>query len=1076
MAGGGIGKIIKELEDDVVQFVEKEVHELEGVADDGQKSVYSDKFMGDVLGKHDPYGEDNGDHEAHASESSVPNPDAGSEWFPATPGVKGGTKAAAKQGANDQKKADQRDPQEKQKTTDTSDGKKDVADGTVGSSTASATQRGKKQQQTQNPSAAVVTGGDGVPQARSAAKREVGQPAAAKAEDVSGEQVDTDGGDGQSTGESITKKKLGQAARAEPTDADNDGAHSDDTADTTGYSADSVGDNEQVTSATQANPGFRTSVGAARSNNEHVDRRGAAVDNGAGDGSPQQSADVNNDKKDANADETPPPEEQSVEDVEDSPGLSPDSPQAIEREAFRKKAPSLVADLRDLAQKGKKAKEKKEVLRGIRRTLEAPHKLYRDPKRLIAARSGDPQRMRLSLKRHGRSVEPIDDSDPQDIAADPIKLQAVRTNHRLAIRHMIDMGQQYGKDPFDGIDPADVQAVVEHHVAEHPHRKHKTPYRPPEDLDVDAEQADNSEAEEADRAEGDDEAERDDEATNSASAVGNGDGSSDDSDQQDEEDSEYPDYPRLADADSLDTDDSSVSIRSSRSKKKKRKYPRPYRNDDSPNDLQLAAEPLSRMAANAGDETDISEDTPVHKKRAHAAKKMLKCVNRLRSFQQDPLACEGAFIDEAVEDGADVAGLSADEIEGRYYALKKVSTHYQKKKKNKHRKHRSSESDDYKAQYDGDDEAYDEHSHKKKHHHHKHREAYSDDDETDDYASDSYDESEISDVEMNLPQNQFPDTTVTQQADTSNADGDDNSQASDDTGDNDSDNGGSIFDQIGDTISSIFGGDEEEAVEDVEGAVGETEQAVQETEQAVESVEGAVGEAEQTVQNVEGAVQETEQAVEGVEGAVGEAEQAAEGVEAAAGEISQVEGELSEVESIGSEAEAAAGDIEEMENAEGEVAGMLNFCSNPMDKLTNGNNVLAGVGDLSDNPDDILNSAESLISGGQGAVDGVANGSSSGDIFGSIMGFASQIMGGGNGDDGSQDGGAADDSSSGDNDLLGGVLGMVGQFMGGGNDSPDPAASSPSNANSDVIAQTSDDAEAYPEEFANADLYGDEYN
>jgi hypothetical protein len=53
---------------------------------------------------------------------------------------------------------------------------------------------------------------------------------------------------------------------------------------------------------------------------------------------------------------------------------------------------------------------------------------------------------------------------------------------------------------------------------------------------------------------------------------------------------------------------------------------------------------------------------------------------------------------------------------------------------------------------------------------------------------------------------------------------------------------------------------------------------------------------------------------------------------------------------------------------------------------------------------------------------------------------------------------------------------MVGQFMGGGNGSPDPAASSPSNANSDVMAQTSDDAEAYPEEFANADLYGDEYN
>jgi hypothetical protein len=1008
MADGGIVKIVKELEKDVIDFVEEEVHEFED--GDDKSSKYSEKFQGDVLGKHDPYGEDDGDHEAHESESSIPDPEHGSEWFPAVSGIKS-SKSDLKKVVAKTASTGEVDPK-KQGATNKEDGTQEVGQ--------------------EATSASEVKSGD-------AAEEIVGKVnVGAVRQNTKGERDD------------LTTSK-----------ASNAGLGDDETPHNSKEKKTSEGDDLSTGDASAGVEGAENFGIVKGRKREDARLDASASTDGEGDSDSTASSEHEQDAK-SSATESSAADTESLEDVSksaDPASLSPDSPQAIERETFRKKAPILVADLREVSRKGKKAKEQKEILRGIRRTLEKPHKLYKDPKRLIAARSGDPQKLKLSLKRHGRSVEPIDDSDPRDISVNPAKLKAVRSNHRLAMRHMIDMGEQYGKDPFDGIDPGDVQAVIEHHAAKHPHRKHKVPYRPHESLDNEGDSSDVSTVDEnldnADLA--GESADPDDDGS-----VDVGDEESDDTDEISE------DYPKLTESQNLDVDDEEGSIRRLKVRKKKRKYPKPYRDDDNPSDLQLAADSLSAMAADTADDGSLEEDAPTHKKRAHAAKKMLRCVNRVRSFQQDPAACEGAFVDEAVEDGVDVAGLSPDEIESRYYTLKQVAVHYEKRKKKKHHKDRKTPDGD---ELDGDDPEFQ--SYKKKHHNKKYQDRYID--REDDYEVDD-DDYEDDDIEMSLPENQFPDSSVYSQSNTGMGTDDEPDTSSDDSGDDDKDND-NIFDEIGDTISSIFGDDEEgaeEAVSDVEGAVEGVEGAVGEAEQAAEGVETAVGEAEQAVEGVEGAVQGAEEAVSDVEGAVGEAEQAAEGVETAVGEISQVEGELSQVETIGAEAETAAEDIEEAENAEGEVAGMLNFCSNPVDKLTNGSNVLAGVGDLADNPDDIINKAEGLIEGGQDAVGGMANGSSSGDILGSIMGIVGQITGGddSDSDDSTQDGSSDDDSGGGG--LIDGIVGMIGQFTGGGGN---PA---PSTETTDSTAQAASieggAGDATPEEFANADLYGDEYN
>jgi len=1007
MADGGIVKIVEELEKDVINFVEEEVHEFED--GDDKKTKYSDKFQGDILGKHDPYGEDAGDHEAHAAESDIPDPEHGSEWFPAVSGVKAG-KSASKKAVAETASTGEVGPK-KQVTTNKEDGTQEVGQ--------------------EATSAFEVNSGD-------AAEAIVGKVnVGAVKQNTKGEHDD------------LTTSKVSHAGLG-----DREGPHKPKEKKTN--EGDDLTTDEASVDAEDAED---SGVVKGRKREDAKLDASASIDGEGDSDSTASSESAEGDR--ASATEEASSETQSVEDVSESAdlrGYSPGSPQAIEQETFRKKAPILVADLREVSKKGKRAKEKKEILRGIRRTLEKPHKLYKDPKRLIAARSGDPKKLELSLKRHGRSIEPVDDADPQDISVNPAKLKAIRSNHRLAMRHMIDMGEQYGKDPFDGIDPGDVQAVIEHHAAAHPHHKHKVPYRPHESLDNDGDSSDISTGEET----------LDNEGLAEESADPDDDGSVDVGDEESDDTGEtFEDYPKLTEAQDLDIDDGVKGIQRSKLKKKKRKYPKPYRDDDNPSDLQLAADSLSAMAADADDDAVLlEEDAPVHKKRAHAAKKMLKCINRVRSFQQDPAACEGAFVDEAVEEGSEVAGLSADEIEDRYYTLKQVAVHYEKRKKKKHHKDRKIPDGD---ELYGDDPEFQ--SYKKKHHHKKHHVRYDDREEYDD--DDDY---EDDDIEMSLPENQFPDSSVYSQSNTGMGTDDEPDTSSDDPGDDDKDDD-NIFDEIGDTISSIFGDDEgetEEAVSDVEGAVEGVEGAVGEAEQAAEGVEGAVQGAEEAVSDVEGAVEGVEGAVEGVEGAVGEAEQAAEGVETAVGEISQVEGELSQVETIGAEAETAAEDIEEAENAEGEVAGMLNFCSNPVDKLTNGSNVLAGVGDLADNPDDILNKAEGLIEGGQDAVGGMASGSSSGDILGSIMGIVGQITGGGDSDsdDSTQDGSSDDDSGGGG--LIDGIVGMIGQFTGGGGNPAPSTETTDSTAQAASIEGGSD--EATPEEFANADLYGDEYN
>lgn len=1013
MAESGLLKIVKELEKDLVDFVEEEVQELEGAG--GKKSKYSERFQGDVLGKHDPYGEDAGDHEAHALESGIPDPEHGAEWFPAVSGIKAGKTAARQTGSKGGLAG--AESLTRQASINGDDSAGDAAQFPLKPASAPDPQETlegslKIKKKTDN---AGMRGED----AADAETRAAGQ---SKGSDLpQGNDVRRGGGSSSPTDN--------------PTSSSEEG--------------------------TEGEPKSRseTARGTSDSNMTSAERKELTK-------APPKAG------KSSGEDMSPEDSHAPLEDNSDLPEREAfNSSQEIERETFRRKAPILVADLREVSRKGKKAKEKKEILRGIRRTLEKPHKLYRDPKRLIAARSGDPQQLHLSLKRHGRSIETIDDSDPQDISADPSKLESVRSNHRLAIRHMIDMGQQYGKDPFEGIDPADVQAVVEHHAAEHPHRKHKLPYRPRRSVGEESLALEND---------------------GNHHRRGRGVDPSNDEDLRfgDEGGEAFEGYPKLREARDIDIDTDFPRGHRLTHRRKKRRYPQPYRNDDNPNDLQLAADSLQYMADQVSDDYELSEDAPLHRKRAHAAKKMLRCINRVRSFQEDPAACEGAFIDEASEEGVDIGGLSPDEIESRYYTLKKVSAHYEKKKKHRHSKdtengresdtsyrgahhgsyssqkkhthHKNHHSQHYeRGRGSSEDEIYDSENsgHHKKHSHHKKHFVHYEDAGQDAVIGEGY-PSESSDIEMNLPQNQFPDASVYPkgaegdvyvQVTASNGLDDDQSNL-----DNNDDNEGDLFDEIGGAISTIFS-DDEEAVSEVAGAAQGIEKAAAGAEQAVEGVESAVGEAEK--------------AVEGVESAVGKAEQAAEGVEKAVGEISEVEGELSKVESIGAEAETAAEDIEGMENAEGDFAKMLNFCSNPIDNLTKGDNLLSGIGDLAKNPDEVINQADSLIGAGAAAVKGIATGSSGGDMLGSIMGMVSQLAGGG--DNEAPAGDSDDNPNEGSNLSNRRSMEMTGQFASG----EDPSAERPegfSKLKDSSSGNTSEDPT--PSEFENAELYGDEYN
>ncbi|MDP3935460.1 MAG: hypothetical protein Q8Q56_00480 [Alphaproteobacteria bacterium] len=1045
---GGILKVIEDLEKKAVNFVEEEVEGSD------KKSVYSERFKGEVLGKHDPYDEDNGDHEVQASESAVSKPSHNAEWFSAVKGAGKTKPVAAPSPSVAGAKAD---------------GPHGSNPDAVAKATKSESKAGEKGVQAKGVEA---SSGDKDPS-------------------VAGAKADGPHGSNPDAVAKVTKEGLKPGAQnVQAKGADTNG-----------------GDKDPSVAGAKADGLHGSNVDAASKITKEGSKAGEKGVQARAVGTTRQ---VDGRKKDSNSnrDDSQSPEIPEIaETPEDNPDLDAEdkSPKELPGDtSFDRKAPSLIADLDRLAAQGKKAKMQKETLRGVRRTLEEPHKLYKDPERLSVTRSGDPDELRHSLKRYGRSVAPKDDADPHDISADPEKLKDIRANPNKAIRGMIDLGQQYGKDPFDGIDPADVQEIIEHHAAEHPHRKHNTPYVPvasaaddfaldeddPEapsrDASSDDEESEGEESSEypkldevqnldpdhssdadvleansqekkslylksysnddstssSDPSAGDSADDEDDDSAldeddsdsssnddSSDDRSSTGDSSGDDSTDDAESDGEeYLAYPKLDEAQDLDPDDpSNAEGIPPKRKKKKRLYPTPYSDNDHPNDLQLACDALSEMVSAADSDEDSpsdDEDTPLHKKKAHAAKKVLKCLNRVRSFQQDPAACEGAFVDEASEEGAEIAGLSPDEIERQYYALKEVSTRY-KQRMHRHASDTDDESDSDMTDEEGntadvdafddssdladDDESNsemadidesepeDDHPHKKTKHHIHRVDAYDGGSvEKTRYSSNvfingggDYEEDETPDIEMSLPENQFPDTVVSE----------DETSEQDSSEDEDSSDSGDSSDpvsQIGGLLSGVLSGNT-----DVSAIAGD-------------------------VANLEGA---------------------AESIEGAVGAISKVEGELSEVESLGSEASSASSKIKGLKGAKANYASMINLCSNPIDNVTEAENVLSGISNLAQNPDAVINQAESLINAGQQGMNALVNAKSPEGAFAAVLGMATQLNGGGDGGDSSDDGDSDSSEEGSDSD-----------------DSDDPDSSSAEGGSED------DD----PAEFANADMYGDE--
>ena len=1046
----------------IENFLEKEVEIIEDGGN--KKSVYSERFKGDVLGKHDPYDEDNGDHEVHASESAVSDPDHNAEWFPAVKGAGKGKAGTVLTSAGARSEGQQSGDSTAAANAGSRDGARDAqAKGAASDLSSDA------------------SGGDSI-DAAAARGRQDANPNSAKAGARSG---------GQQSGDPSAAANAGSRDGADSSDLSDDNADApekDSTVDPGNGSSADPDSIDDSSSDPQDAAKLKDAASKAKGRKKDSNLKGDDDDVQG----PEAVADeASPDTADADLDP----------DAEES-----DSQGGLADTNFDRKAPSLISDLDGLAEKGKNAKVTKETLRGVRRTLEEPHKLYKDPERLAAARSGDPEKIKHSLKRYGRSVEPKDDSDPQDVSADPKKLKDIRANPNKAIRGMIDIGQQYGKDPFDGIDPADVQEIMEHHAAEHPHRKHKAPYVPPSasvsDEDGGNSQDDATGASTSDSPDHDDaSASSEDGSTGSSgdsSSSGNssrgdsvddnssdnedgstgssGDGSSDDtsssgisseSDSADDDSSdddstdegdETPTYPKLDEAQDLDPDNPrDADGLTPKRKKKKRSYPKPYTNNDDPNDLQLACDSLNEMAAAVADDDEDtpSDDAPLHKKKAYAAKKMVKCLNRIRSFQQDPEACEGAFVDEASEEGAEVAGLTPDEIEQNYYGLKEVSTRY-KDTVNTQASDTGDEDDDEADSSATDDDQSDtntndddddssntvendesnsditdddgetdnDHPHKKKK---RSRQT------TDDYYANSAavtgyssnvlvntggdsDGVETPDIEMSLPSNQFPDTVVST-TDTAVGATDAGDQGSSDEQDvTASGDGSDPVSQISGMVSGFLSG----------GGASDLKEEASEAEEAAKSIKGAAGK-------------------------LSKAEGAAKSIKGAAGKLSKAEGELSKVEAAGSKAKKASSKIKGLKGAKANYSKMINLCSNPMDDVTEAENVLSGVSDLAQHPDAVINQANALISAGQAGISALASAKSPEDAMGIISGMAAQLSGGGSDDD------SADDAS-GDSD---------------GSDSTASASAALGGSVGDGSG-TDDGTESTPEEFANAGKYGDE--
>jgi hypothetical protein len=1039
---GGVLNVIENLEQKVVNLVEEGVDEIEGKGD--KKSVYLETFQGEVLEKYDPYDDDDGDHEVHASESEVSDPANNAEWFPAVKGTGKATPVSAPSSAGG-------------RGTDPGTVKARSKDGATG----------------KDRGAASSSDGDGGDTGTS----------------------DVDGGQGAGSDAANASSKNSSNSK----NGSKDGATGGQGRGADAASSSNGGGGDTGTSDADGGQGAGPDAANARSKNSSNSRNGAKGNHGRGADAASSSDGVGGDTGTSDADAGQDSDPAAAEET-DSQGGAADT-------VFDKKAPSLIADLNNLTAKGKKAKLQKETLRGVRRILEEPHKIYKDPERLAVARSGDSDNLRHSLKQYGRSVEPNDYSDPQDISADSKKLEDIRANHNKAIRGMIDLGQQYGKDPFDGIDPDDVQDIIEHHAAKHPHRKHNAPYVPPAS------------------ASDDDGSSSEDSSENDSSGASAGNDSPEDN--SGDEGAESPKYPKLDEAKDLDPDNpKDAEGLTHKRKKKKRKYPRPYSNNDTPSDLQLACDSLNEMAAAGsdgerntdGDDSEDnnapSDDAPLHKRKAHAAKKLLKCLNRVRSFQQDPASCEGAFVDDASEEGANIAGLSPKEIEQQYYGLKKVSTRYKERMNPQ-----PADTDDDDEDAVGTDSTVDDED--------ESRSGDNENSDADTAASSveetgvegtGYDsnalihgegdvgEDETPDIEMALPQNQFPNTVVSTT--------DTNGQTSD-TGDQDSSESEDSTDPVSQIEGMLPGLLSTREVSDVEGAAA----SIQVVANNIATVEGDISEAESlgseaksAVEGVAASIQAVKDKISTVKGDISEAESleseaksdvegAAASIQKAKNNISKVEGDLSEVESLGGKAKSATSKIEGLKGAKAKYSKMINLCSNPVDNVTEAENVLSSVGDLAKNPDAVINQAESLINVGCSGISAITSAKSPKDALTNLMGVATQLNGSGSSITQVESlinvgcsGISAITRAKSPEDALTNLMGVAAQMNvsgsadddssdedgnspGAGSDSDDPDnAVSPSiasagNANG---GQGSDDTEATPSEFVNAGMYGDE--
>jgi hypothetical protein len=1131
---GGVVDFIEGLGKKGLTFLEEEVESIEGVGD--KKGVYPSTFKGEVLEKHDPYDEDDGDHAAHGAETEVPEAKQDAQWFPAV--KKAGTTKVAAVAA----------PGTGSPVANPKDGDK----GQDGSASGQVATGSDATSDSNNPSAANSTV-DPLSGTKNTAGAGAGSPKGAASGDGAGSRpTATDQAADSNADAKVARRNNGASSTAasgskDPLTATDDTDAAAGNADAANSAA-SLEDDGALTSKRSPPAGGGSSVPASRkgasatqaadnSPDPNADDAGAE-DDSASDASRSDSearksqrtnANKRNDVKDPENAEDGTASDDASKDTDADADAEEESPSHDSASTvFDRKAPSLIADLDDLASKGKKAKAKKETIRGARRTLEEPHKLFKDPERLQAARSGDPETIKHSLKRHGRAIVPIDDADPQDISADPTKLEAVRSNPNKAIRAMIDMGQQYGKDPFEGVDPADVQAIIEHHAAEHPHRKHKVPYVPPAASDDDSEDSeDDANVEGADahtdaiktrsnkrkKTKQDDEADAEpDDFSGEDDANANND--SGDAGSESDED-EAPSYPKLDEAADLDPDDPDNDPTPPRKRnKKKRSYPKPYVNNDDPSDLQLACDSLSTMASGGNgsadsqdDDDEVSDDAPLHKKKAHAAKKVLKGLNRVRSFQQNPEACEGAFVDEAADEGAEVAGLSPDDVEDHYYALKAVSVSYKALSdpqadddaddtptKQQDADDAADEDDsEYMADddsseesnaEDSDDEGHDDgdsdnddddppsHAKKKSHKKSKHAaharqdDTYADSGNSSGYSSnviinqgDAYTNTATPDIEMSLPSNQFPNTVVyaTDPNDPSlNVDPTQDAQTDPSAG------GGSD-----DPMSQMMGM--------AMGLLGGSGDGSDPTTQVTGMLTGLLS-------NPAEATALEEEATGLVSGLSG-AEKTAESMEGAVGKLSKTEKELAKVEAAGSKAASASSKIGKLKGEKAKYAQMINLCSDPRDEVAEAENALSTVNELAQHPDAVINQADALINVAQQGIGALASAKSPEDAMAAMMGMAAQLSGG-DGEDGSgaaspDDGsGAAIDPNTGL--AIDPATGLEFDPTTGLAYDPatgtmiDPTTGAPVNPNNAQSQQGNANAQAVPAEFANAGMYGDE--